>query len=133
MIASLSPNNILRLRNARDATIEALQGAVWVTEASCPGDACITAGGRYRIRSDGLVLVGTDADPRGGRAARVSVQHSGWAWARWFFAAMPQRLVQEWRARRTAHELGELSDHLLADIGLRRDQLYEPGRLERRL
>lgn len=133
MISSLNPNDILRIRNARDATIEALQGAVWVTETSCPGDACISAGGRYRIRSNGLVLVGTDGDAHGETGARVSVRHPTWAWARRLITALPHWLVQEWRARRTMRELGELSDHLLDDIGLRRDQILSVDRIERRL
>jgi len=38
-----------------------------------------------------------------------------------------------YRARRAACELRELSDRMLADIGLTRDQLDGGGRLDRRL
>lgn len=74
MILSVDRNKILRVTASRDATLEVLSGEVWVTEAGFDQDACVARGGRYRIRGDGLVLVGTDAR---GEGARVALRPSG--------------------------------------------------------
>jgi hypothetical protein len=66
MILDVDRNEILRVRASRGACLEVLEGAVWVTEAGYEQDACVQAGDRYRIRGDGLVLVGTEAKRDGG-------------------------------------------------------------------
>jgi len=122
MIVNLSSRKILRLKKARGSTIEALDGTLWVTEAGFAEDACVAPGTRYSVRGDGLVLVGADASCEGVAkrgatfALRARVQ------------AMLHAVVAAIRARRTVRELGELSDHMLADIGLRRDEIPALGR-----
>jgi hypothetical protein len=75
MILSVDRNKILRVSALRGATVEVLEGAVWVTEAGFEQDACVQAGGRYRIRGDGLVLVGTEGRQDGiGPRAKLSLR-----------------------------------------------------------
>jgi len=73
MVVTLDRNELFRLNRARGATLEALDAAVWVTEAGLPGDVCLAPGMRYRVRGDGLVLVGTDGG-RNGAATHLAVR-----------------------------------------------------------
>ena len=57
MVLKLKRSDHLRLEAARGAAIEVLAGRVWVTEHGRGGDAFLTPGRRYRVWSDGLVLV----------------------------------------------------------------------------
>jgi hypothetical protein len=57
MVLELKGKHYLRLRGARGTAIEVLTGRVWVTEDGRGGDAFLAPGRRYRIWSDGLVLV----------------------------------------------------------------------------
>lgn len=68
MIINLSATKILRLTQSRGVTLEALDGALWVTEAGVPGDSCLAQGEQYRVQGDGLVLAGADASRRRGGA-----------------------------------------------------------------
>jgi len=122
MIVNLSSRKILRLKRARGSSIEALDGTLWVTEAGFAEDACVAPGARYSVRGDGLVLVGADAS--GANVAQRGVTFA----LRARVQAVLDAVVASMRARRTARELGELSDHLLADIGLRRDEIPALGR-----
>jgi hypothetical protein len=60
MVLQLKHNDFLRLRGARGAAIEVLEGRVWITEDGREADSFIDRGGRYRVRGDGLVLVGAE-------------------------------------------------------------------------
>ncbi len=115
----LGSRNILRLTQARGASIEALEGALWVTEAGFPEDGCVAAGSTYRVRGNGLVLVGADVGANG-RGARLALRTR--------IRALSDALRAQLEARRTVRELGELSDHALADIGLRREEIPAVGR-----
>lgn len=119
MILNLSSRKILRLTRSKGSSIEALDGTLWVTESGFAEDACIEPGGSYIVRGDGLVLVGADAGRAGVGATfalRARVQ------------AVLDRIYAEFHARRTERELAELSDRMLADIGLRRDEIQAVGR-----
>ena len=60
MILKLNCNDFLRLRRARGVAIQVLSGRVWITEDGRADDGLLGAGGRYRVASEGLVLVGTE-------------------------------------------------------------------------
>lgn len=74
MILHLQDDGFVWLRAARGATIEVLTGRVWITEEDCFADRFVDRGCRYRIRDDGLVLIG--AETRGGRGAELRVTAS---------------------------------------------------------
>jgi hypothetical protein len=57
MVLKLKHSDYLRLIGARGTAIEVLAGRVWVTEDGRGGDAFLSAGRRYRVWGDGLVLV----------------------------------------------------------------------------
>jgi hypothetical protein len=61
MVLRLNDRDFLRLRRARGAAIEVLDGRVWITEDGRAADSFIGSGGRYRVRGDGLVLVGAES------------------------------------------------------------------------
>lgn len=124
---NLNPQDILRLANARGSLVEVLEGAVWVTEAGRGGDACVSRGRRHRIASDGLVLIGADA-AAGGTQARVSVHGAAWGRLRERVAGWFRVGLEMLDALQTRRELQSLSDHLLHDIGLRRDQIAGAAR-----
>lgn len=117
MIINLSSRKILRLKRARGSSIEALDGTLWVTEAGFAEDACVAPGSRYSVRGDGLVLVGADA------SGATALQRGATFALRARVQAVLEAFVSGIRARRTERELGELSDRMLADIGLRRDDI----------
>ncbi|MGE0873555.1 MAG: DUF1127 domain-containing protein [Burkholderiales bacterium] len=119
MVLRLDTKKILRLTKARGASIEALEGALWVTEAGFPEDGCVAAGTTYRVRGDGLVLIGADAGADG-RGAMLALRTR--------IRALAHALRAQLEARRTVRELGELSDRALADIGLRREEIPAVGR-----
>lgn len=116
MVLQLTFNDYLRMRGARGAAIEVLDGRVWITEDGRAGDLFLDAGRSYRVASQGLVVVGAEEKFH---HARVIVRRSAGGWLSW--------LLKEWAEyRRTAiarRELHRLSDRMLRDIGLRRDQI----------
>jgi hypothetical protein len=61
MVLQLKHNDFLRLRGARGAGIEVLDGRVWITEDGREADSFLDAGGSYRVHGDGLVLVGAES------------------------------------------------------------------------
>lgn len=61
MVLRLHDKGFLRLRGARGVAIEVLDGRVWITEDGRAADSFLASGGRYRVRGDGLVLVGAEA------------------------------------------------------------------------
>lgn len=71
MILHLQDQGFLWLRAARGATIEVLSGRVWITEDGCAADRFVDRGRRYRVRDDGLVLIGSEA--RDGRGAELRI------------------------------------------------------------
>ena len=64
MVLRLDHKDFLRLRGARGAAIEVLDGRVWITEDGRAADSFVGSGGRYRVRGDGLVLVGAERSSR---------------------------------------------------------------------
>jgi uncharacterized protein YjiS (DUF1127 family) len=115
MVLQLSFNEFLRLHGAQGAAIEVLDGKVWITEDGRRGDRFLEAGRSYRVSGPGLVVVGAETPTH---YARVEVRREAFS-----LKALFRRIVQEWRAARTRRELGELSDHMLRDIGVRRDEI----------
>jgi len=106
MVLQLAFNDLLRLSGARGAAIEVLDGSVWITENGAHGDQFLGAGRSYRVRGAGLVVVGAEGR---GRPARVEVRTP----ARWMFGWLTS----------AEPRLESLNDHMLRDIGLRRDQV----------
>ena len=104
MVLELSFHDFLRLRSARGAAIEVLAGTVWITENGADGDAFLRAGRSYRVRGGGLVVVGAEG------CARVAVRG-------------PQPGTWLSRLLRREARVSVLSDRMLRDIGLRRDQV----------
>lgn len=117
MVLQLTFNEFLRLRGAKGAAIEVLDGRVWITEDGCPGDRFLEAGRSYRVAGEGLVVVGAENRTH---FARVEVRRTTPS-----LLSLLGKLLQEWRAERTRRELRELSDHMLRDIGVRRDEIGE--------
>jgi len=64
---------------------------------------------------------------------QASILHAVCRWLRERRASVSARLVAGTEARRTERELAELSDHLLRDIGLRRDEIARVSRPARGL
>jgi hypothetical protein len=106
MVLQLAFNDLLRLTGARGAAIEVLDGSVWITENGASGDQFLSAGRRYRVRGAGLVVVGAEGR---GAPARVEVRTASRWRLGWPGCGEPR--------------IAALSDHLLRDIGLRRDQV----------
>jgi uncharacterized protein YjiS (DUF1127 family) len=117
MVLQLTFNDFLRLHGAKGAAIEVLDGKVWITEDGRQNDRFLEAGRSYRVAGEGLVVVGAEDRTN---FARVQVRREQSS-----LAALLKRLIQEWRAERTRRELEGLSDHMLRDIGVRRDEIRE--------
>jgi uncharacterized protein YjiS (DUF1127 family) len=128
MVLTLKRNDLLRLRLAAGSLIDVLAGHVWVTERGRAGDGLLGPGKRYRIEGNGLVLVGNEARADG-REAEIAVRPGGGGGP----AGILARLGAWLRARRTERELQGLSDHILRDIGLRREEIALVSRAPRRL
>src|SRR5262245_33402555 len=78
MIMTLESKQFLRLSRARGATVEVLDGRVWITEAGRERDAVVSRGMRYAVAGDGLVVVGADADSATRIALRPPVWRRAW-------------------------------------------------------
>jgi uncharacterized protein YjiS (DUF1127 family) len=120
MIVVLRANGYLRLERAAGATLEVLRGRAWITEAGRERDAVLQSGMRYRVGSDGQVLLSAESEVAARlapgarrRPARLLERIAGWLRARRAAA----------RLARTRRELEGFTDHMLRDIGLRRDQI----------
>lgn len=119
MIVQLASDELFRLRGARGARLEALSGALWVTEEGRPQDGCLPAGAQYVVQGNGLVLVGVEPGGAPGRFALAIA--AAWRLVR-------ARTVSTWRALCTARELEGLSDAQLKDIGLTREDIPRAAR-----
>ena len=115
MVLQLTFNEFLRMQGAKGAAIEVLDGKVWITEDGRQGDRFLEAGRSYRICGEGLVVVGAETKAS---FARVEVRKPAATLLSFF-----HKLAQQWRAERTRRELQGLSDHMLRDIGMRRDEI----------
>jgi uncharacterized protein YjiS (DUF1127 family) len=116
MILRMQCENFLRVHGARGMAIEVLDGRVWITEAGRAGDSFLEPGHSYRVDGDGLVLIGTDTPAPNESGVDITVRRP--LWSRLFAAIAAMKT-----ASRTRRELRELPDHMLRDIGLRRDQI----------
>lgn len=117
MVLQLTFNEFLRLQGAKGAAIEVLDGKVWITEDGRQGDRFLEAGRSYRVAGEGLVVVGAETRTH---FARVEVRRRSPG-----FFSFIRTLMENHRAERTRRELRELSDHMLRDIGVRRDEIGE--------
>ena len=124
MMLRLTLRDFLTLQGARGMAIDVLVGRVWITEDGRAGDSFVEAGRSYRVGFQGLVLIGAENHAR---AAEVVVRHpvpqAVRAWLRGWFSALLSKFAKEIEARRTRSELQALPEHMLRDIGLRRDQI----------
>ena len=85
MVFNLNANEFLRLTRARGATVEVLDGRVWITEAGSERDALVSPGMRYSVGGNGLVVIGLDAGAEGatpGLTSRIAVWPPVWRWLR---------------------------------------------------
>jgi hypothetical protein len=73
MLLQLKHNDFLRLRGARGVAIEVVDGRVWITEDGREVDSFLDRGARYRVRGNGLVLVGTESFDGEAAGAEVRV------------------------------------------------------------
>jgi uncharacterized protein YjiS (DUF1127 family) len=125
MVLQLTFNDFLRLRGAQGAAIEVLDGKVWITEDGRPNDSFLEPGRSYRVAGPGLVVVGAETTAHFARVqvrkpARLAIERLG----SWFFAWL--NTFERRRSTELAQsELHRLSDRMLNDIGLRRDQIGE--------
>lgn len=119
MVLQLTFNEFLRLRDAKGAAIEVLQGKVWITEDGKAGDSFLEPGRSYSVASRGLVVVGAESEAHFARVQVRKPEQSalGWLWG--YF----RKTLEERQAERTRTQLHELNDRMLRDIGLRRDQI----------
>jgi len=117
MILRLTLRDFLTLQGARGMAIDVLVGRVWITEDGRAGDSFVDAGRSYRVGGHGLVLIGAENQAD---AAEVVVRRppyrTSWAWVR-------DGISKFFMRRQTRSELRALPDHMLRDIGLRRDQI----------
>jgi uncharacterized protein YjiS (DUF1127 family) len=124
MMLRLTVRDFLTLQSARGMAIDVLAGRVWITEDGRAGDSFVDAGRSYRVGGQGLVLIGAENPAR---AAEVVVRHpapqAAWAWIRGWLSILPVKFMNRIEARRTRGEIHTLPDHMLRDIGLRRDQI----------
>lgn len=108
MILKLNPNGTLRLAGARGATLDVLDGRVWITEAGRRDDAFVARGSRYAVAGDGVVLVGAE------ETSRIDLRGPRRGWLRRWLDA-----------REAVRHLEQLSEHRLRDIGLTRDRIRD--------
>ena len=123
MVLQLTFNEFLRLRDARGAAIEVLDGKVWITEDGGVADSFLEPGGSYRVAGRGLVVVGAETSAH---FARVQVrkparQVLAWIWTGFFSLASNYKRKRD--LKQAHRDLHGLSDRMLRDIGLRRDQI----------
>jgi len=125
---TINPGELLQLRDAAGRHLTVAQGAVWITQHGDRRDPVLESGARFRFERDGLSIVqalggpatvvleeGLKPENQTGRKADSSEQR---AWQ------LAHSEPFERRARRMrAQTLASLSDHLLRDLGLRRDRI----------
>lgn len=61
----LGPNQTLKVTGGAGSTVQAVEGAVWITEENQPRDVVLERGASYRLRAGGLALI----NALGGEAA----------------------------------------------------------------
>ncbi len=124
-LRTINPGELLQLHDAAGRHLTVVQGAVWVTQHGDWRDAVLESGASYRFDRNGLSIV----QALGGPA--TVVLEEGLEPAN---PAGDKAEPQAWRlassegfergARRLrADTLASLSDHLLRDLGLRRDRI----------
>jgi len=116
MVLQLSFNDFVRMRDARGAAIEVLEGRVWITEDGRQGDHFLDRGRSYQVAGQGLVVVGADETLQHARVL-VKRREGSWPLLLW------RKFLQARRRAATQRELYRLSERMLRDIGLRRDQI----------
>jgi uncharacterized protein YjiS (DUF1127 family) len=125
-LLTIAPGGVLRLRDAAGRHLSVVQGSVWITQHGEVRDAVLESGESLRFGRKGLSLV----QALDGRPAVIALEDG--------LAPEPSpgqapaegawRLARSEPFQRAAHELrsatlAQLSDHLLRDLGLRRDQI----------
>ena len=135
LLINLRAGGVLRLRDAAGRHLTVVRGNLWITQLGERGDPVVAAGETFRFTRPGVSLaqaLGGDAvvmledglEPeRAAVPAETAPEPGGWALAR---SGAFQR-----KARRLRNEtLAQLSDHLLRDVGLRRDRI-QAGQVSR--
>lgn len=129
---TVNPGEVLRLRDAAGRHLTVVQGAVWVTQHGDPRDPVLESGASLRFERNGLSLVQPLGGPaivvlEGGLRPEKATGRAGSAEQRaWQLARSEPFRRQAQRLR--AETLSSLSDHLLRDLGFRRDQVQLDGR-----
>jgi len=124
-VIRLARGEPLRLQDASGRHLSAVGGTAWVTQETDLRDPVLGAGETFRFDRDGVALVtplggpaqvvleGEPSAPLRGLARHALARLAA-------FALTPGRAL---RRRRTVRELQSLSDYMLSDVGLRRDQI----------
>jgi uncharacterized protein YjiS (DUF1127 family) len=127
-VLTIHPGEVLRLRDAAGKHLSVVHGTVWITQHGDRNDAVLDGGASFRFDRDGLSLVQSLdgaasvvleeglTPEQGSRPAADSVEQRAWQLAR-------SEPFQREARRVRAEALASLSDHLLRDLGLRRDQI----------
>lgn len=131
-LLTINPGEVLRLQDAAGRHLGVVRGSVWVTQHGDPRDPVLESGASFRFSRDGLSLVqplggpaivvleeGLVPENRTGRPAGA-VEQRAWQLAR-------SEPFQRQARRMRAETLAGLSDHLLRDLGLRRDRVRFGG------
>jgi uncharacterized protein YjiS (DUF1127 family) len=129
MMLRLTLRDSLTLQGARGTAIDVLTGRVWITEDGRPGDSFVDAGSSYRVGGQGLVLIGAESRSMNAelvvrRSPFGTLRRAAWAW-------LSERIAGYLAERRTRGALRDLPDHMLHDIGLRRDEIDRYSRMPR--
>lgn len=127
MILELDCKELLRISRARGAIVEVLDGCVWITEPGHERDAFVLPGMRYSVGGNGMVVIGAEGGAEAG-PSRITLWPPVWGWLRRRAEVIVVGIAQQIRERRTARELQRLSDWVLHDIGLTRDEIASAAR-----
>ena len=131
-LLTINPGEVLRLRDAAARHLGVVQGAVWITQHGDRRDPVLEGGASFRFERNGLSLV----QPLGGPATVVLeaglAPENGTGRTADSVEQRARRLArsdqfQREARRMRAETLASLSDHLLRDLGLRRDRIRFGG------
>lgn len=153
----LEPGRVLRLADAAGRHLSVVEGTVWITQRGDPRDPVIEQGESFRFARNGLSLVQPlggsavivledglaptleERDETIAERVRTLRDEAPRLRAQALSAmrrAVAGRITAAWRAARLtfsglvspARDVDRLSDHLLRDAGLRRDEMRYAGR-----
>lgn len=125
---TVTPGEVLRLQDAAGRHLSVVRGVVWITQHGDRRDPVLEAGASFRFERDGLSLVQALGGPAIVALEDGLVPEDVTPPDAEALAPQPRRLARSKRVGRNARRmrtqtLASLSDHLLRDLGLRRDRV----------